>query len=114
MDYALSPISSVIIFKTALPFSFLKMSSLYLLWVYNVFGTIICIYYYMQQPYKIATIPIQLMGEPKLRRLSNLAKSQSQYLVELGYELRPFLGLETANIHNFLCLPEVPEGGCGW
>lgn len=53
------------------------------------------------------------MGNLKLRRLSNLAKSQSQYLVELGHELRPCLGLETANIHNFLCLLEVLEHGCG-
>lgn len=75
-------------------------------------------YYYMhltlQQPYEIGATPIQLMGELKLGRLTNLPKSQSQYLVELGYELRPFLGLETANIHNFLCLPEVPEDGYGW
>lgn len=30
-----------------------------------------------------------------LRKLSNLTKSQSQYLMELGYELRSCLGLET-------------------
>lgn len=61
----------------------------------------------------IIITPIQLMGKLKFRRLSNLAKSQSLYLVELGHELRPCLGLETANIHNVLCLLKVLEHGRG-
>lgn len=52
------------------------------------------------------------MGSLKLGRVSSLARSQSQYLVESGLDLRSRLGSETGTIHNFLRLPEVLEVGC--